>query len=152
MSDSVRFRLVDPERLLVHEEVVPEKVEELVAEIRRRGFVEEPIWVAEGHDVILNGHHRFAALRRLGARRVPVWLLDYEGDGVRLERWDTGPPVSKAEVLARARAGRPFPPKTTRHSLEAPPPPRHVPLARLMGPEDPAGPGRGPSRALAGRG
>jgi hypothetical protein len=134
MSETVRFRLVDPERLLVHERVVPEKVDELVAEIRARGAVDEPIWVAEGHDVILNGHHRFAALRALGARRVPVWLFDYEGDQVALERWGGGPPLDKREVLERARRGDPFPPKTTRHRLTTPLPARVTSLAELVSP------------------
>jgi hypothetical protein len=136
MSETVRFRLVDPERLLVHERVVPEKVDELVAEIRAKGAVDEPIWVAEGHEVILNGHHRFAALRALGARRVPVWLFDYEDDGVRLDRWDGGPPLEKREVLERARRREPFPPKTTRHTLARPPLARTTPLSRLLRPRE----------------
>ncbi len=81
--------------------------------------------------MILNGHHRVEAMRRLGLRRIPAWLLDYDGDGVELGRWGPGPPIAKAEVLRRARRGQPFPPKTTRHRLREPLPLRSVGLDEL---------------------
>jgi hypothetical protein len=111
--------------------VDPEKVEELTLEIARSGKVEDPIWVERGTGVILNGHHRFEALLRLGARRVPAWVIDYDDPAVHLDRWNPGPTLSKAEVRARAREGRPFPPKTTRHSLEFELPPHPTPLSEL---------------------
>jgi len=81
--------------------------------------------------VILNGHHRVEALRRMGLKRIPAWVFDYDGDHVDLDRWKPGPPIDKAEVLHRADVGRPFPPKTTRHRLRVELPRRTVPLEEL---------------------
>jgi hypothetical protein len=129
------FRLVPIAELKDHEEVDPRKVDELVDDIRRSGSVADPIWVAEGTGVILNGHHRVAALRRLGARRVPAWVIDYHSSAVRLERWTSGPPIPKAEVVARALRGELYSPKTTRHLIEPSLPSRRTPLAVLLAPE-----------------
>lgn len=120
------------DRLHGHEEYDPAKVDRLVQELRRTGEFTEPIWVSRGSFVILNGHHRVEALRRLGARRAAAWILDYETDSVALERWRPGPPIRKGEVLERARRGELYPPKTTRHTVRLELPPRRVPLAELL--------------------
>jgi hypothetical protein len=130
-----RFALRRVHRLKEHEEVVPEKVRELVVEIQRTGRVIEPIWVARRTGVILNGHHRFAALRQLGAKWVPAWVLDYDDGTVALTRWSPGPPLSKKEILLRARQGRLLPPKTSRHTVVVDLPDRETPLAVLLGGE-----------------
>ena len=125
------FALLPTDQLRIHEEVEPQDVARLVEEIRRDGFVAEPIWVARGSHVVLNGHHRCAALRALGARLTPAWVFDYDSEEVVLGRWADGPPISKREVVERAVAGRPFPPKTTRHRLLPALPERRTPLAEL---------------------
>jgi hypothetical protein len=130
------FRLLPIESLHVHEEVDHGAVETLAQEIAREGVVREPIWVAKGTGVILNGHHRYYALRRLGARLVPAWILDYEDSRIRLERWSDGEPVTKADVLHRAAHGRPYPIKTTRHILHLTLRKQPTPL-RELGPMSP---------------
>ncbi len=126
------FALVPIERLKGHEEYDPEKVDHLVSELKRTGEFVEPIWVARGSFVILNGHHRVEALRRLGARRAAAWVFDYDGDAVTLERWRPGPPILKADVVARASRGELFPPKTTRHRVRVKLPFHKVPLSDLL--------------------
>ena len=131
MNGSPEFRLLPLELLREHEEHDAAKVEELVRELQRTGVFRDPIWVARGTWVILNGHHRVAALRRLGMKRVPAWVFDYHDDSVELGRWSPGPPIAKQEVVDRASRGAPFPPKTTRHTLTVELPSRSVPLAEL---------------------
>lgn len=131
MNGGPEFQLVPIELLRGHEEHESERVDALVAELQRAGRFVDPIWVARGTWVILNGHHRVEALRRLRLKRVPAWVFDYEGNCVDLDRWTPGPPIDKAEVVARATHGPPFPPKTTRHRLRVSLPPRSVPLADL---------------------
>jgi L-serine kinase (ADP) len=126
------FRLIPIGELKVHEEVDEEKVRELVREIQHRKIVAEPIWVARGSHVILNGHHRFRALQALGVDLVPAWIFDYHEGPIRLERWTPGPPIEKAEVVERAHERRPFPPKTTKHLLTTELPPRPTPLNQLF--------------------
>ncbi len=131
MIHAPSFELVPLAQLKVHEEHDSVKVDELVAELLRTGEFSDPIWVARGSWVILNGHHRVEAMRRLGMKRIPAWVFDYDDERVALERWGPGPPIAKADVVRRAEGGTPFPPKTTRHRLHVELPPRSVPLESL---------------------
>ncbi|MGC2034570.1 MAG: ParB N-terminal domain-containing protein [Thermoplasmata archaeon] len=133
-----RFDVRPVERLRSHEEVDPVTVRRIARSIERSGEVVDPIWVAAGSDVILNGHHRFEALKSLGARWVPVWVLDYGSDEVALGRWRAGPPISKEEVLERGRTGELFPRKTTRHRIQKELPHRPTPLSVLRSPTRPS--------------
>jgi hypothetical protein len=142
MTARARFALVPLDELKPHERIDEADLPGLVAEIRARGLLRHPIWVARGSRVILNGHHRVAALRRLGAARAPAWLIDYHSRSVRVDRWSPGPSISKEEVERRALEGRLFPPKTTKHILATDPGERATPLADLM-PAPPAGAGQG---------
>jgi hypothetical protein len=125
------FRLLPLTILRGHEEHEPDKVDALIQELLRDGELINPIWVARDTWVILNGHHRVEAFRRLGMKRIPAWIFDYDGEHVDLQRWSPGPPIQKAEVVHRAHHGPPFPPKTTRHRVLVDLPPRRVSLARL---------------------
>jgi L-serine kinase (ADP) len=138
VSAEPEFRLLPAVSLHPHEQVDEADVDGLVLEIRRLGMVREPIWVARGGDVILNGHHRYAALQKLGVRRVPAWVIDYSDPAMELLRWNPGPALEKSEVVRRAREGSLFPPKTTRHVWHGPhPAPHPTTLAELQadGPE-----------------
>jgi len=128
------FRLIRLRDLREHEEIEPKAVDQLVKEIRRTKVVADPIWVAAGSGIILNGHHRVAALRRLGAEKVPAWVIEYYSPDVRLERWSEGPPIPKAEVERRAAKKELFPPKTTRHIVVNGLAERITPLHALMNP------------------
>jgi hypothetical protein len=132
MTGGAEFALLPLSSLKGHEEIEESSLLELMAHLRRSRVLSDPIWVARGSSVILNGHHRVEALRRLGADRVAAWLLDYDSELVHLERWRAGPPIAKSEVVRRAEEGRPFPPKTTRHRLQFDLPARPTPLSELL--------------------
>jgi len=80
--------------LLPHEGVLEEREYEVV----------KPIAVDYSTGVILDGHHRFAFLRKMGV--VPALLFDYSALDVNLP---------KEEIVARAERGELYPPRTTRH-------------------------------------
>ncbi|MCI4361224.1 MAG: ParB N-terminal domain-containing protein, partial [Thermoplasmata archaeon] len=130
------FQLIPIARLHIHEEVIAKDLEQLIASLRASRIVREPILVAADSWVVLNGHHRVAALRALGARAAPAWVVDYADPKISLDRWDHGPPLTKAEVIERARSGRPFPPKTTRHRVLLDLPERPTSLTELGVPRD----------------
>jgi L-serine kinase (ADP) len=146
MTGPAEYALLPISELRAHEQIEESNVVDLVELIRRTQVVADPIWVARGSLVILNGHHRVEALRRVGAERVPAWVLDYDSDLVHLERWHPGPPIAKKEVIRRAQEGRLYPPKTTRHRLLLDLPARPTRLADLLsasaGPAQPRAPGR----------
>src|SRR5207302_1460062 len=122
MTPSPRFAVVELKRLHGHERIRPALLKALAEQIRRDGVLKRPILVADGDLVILDGHHRAEALRSLGCRRIPVYLVEYESDGVRLGTWPDAVVaiVDKAEILRRGREGDLFPPKTTRHTVSVP--------------------------------
>lgn len=126
-----RFELVPIDRLKGHEEVVATDLAHLIVSLRSSRIVREPILVAASSLVILNGHHRVAALRALGARTAPAWVVDYDDPKITLGRWDNGPTLTKPDVIARAESGRPFPPKTTRHRVLLDLPERPTSLTEL---------------------
>jgi ParB-like chromosome segregation protein Spo0J len=116
---TARFELLDIELLHCHEEIQPDLLERVMREIRADGYVKKPILVADKVYVILDGHHRFEALRRLGCRRVPAYVIDYFSELVDLALWPTAKEtrVRKEDVVERGRAGLLYTPKTTRHTL-----------------------------------
>jgi len=117
---AARFELLDIELLHCHEELRPELLDRVMREIKEDGYVKKPILVADKVYVILDGHHRFEALRRLGCRRVPAYVIDYFSDVVDLSLWPTAKEkqVRKEDVVERGRAGLLYTPKTTRHTLK----------------------------------
>ncbi|MCA1812516.1 MAG: ParB N-terminal domain-containing protein [Halobacteriales archaeon] len=128
-----QLAFVPEEKLLAHEEVVPPKVDELLAVLRQEGAIRLAIVADERTLVVLDGHHRLTALRRLGAKRIPVLLVDYDSPDIRVGTWRPGEePPTKDEVVAHARAGKLFPPKSTRHFFPWKLQEEPVPLAELM--------------------
>jgi hypothetical protein len=78
--------------------------------------------VENRHYIILDGHHRYQALLDLGCKRIPVYLVDYFQDAIRVETWPGAivDHITKEEVVEAVLRGKLFPPKTTRHILETP--------------------------------
>ncbi len=66
------YRLAPIDTLKPHEQVDWRRVRLLAEDMARRLLVLRPIIVDRETRVIIDGHHRFEALRLLGAKRVPV--------------------------------------------------------------------------------
>ncbi len=117
----VRFELLDVGLLHAHEELQSELLDRTTDQIRSDGYLKRPILVADEHFVILDGHHRFAALKALGCRKIPCYVVDYFSEVVEVTTWPNAvvKSVAKEEVVRRGLADDPFPPKTTRHTLRA---------------------------------
>jgi len=118
-TPNVRFAVVEIGRLRGHERIRPALLEQLMEQIRKDGYLRRPVLVADGELVILDGHHRVEALRALGARMIPAYLIDYFSDIVRLSTWPDAEVsvVTKEDVIRRGRTGDLFPPKTSRHTV-----------------------------------
>jgi len=103
--------------LLPHEQVDDGIVELLMKIIEREGMFRVPILAEGKYGVILDGHHRVEALRRMGLEFVPVYVVDYSSDDILVFPRKKEIPVSKSEVIRRALSGNLFPHKTTKHVL-----------------------------------
>ena len=75
------------DRVRIHEEIVPELLDELVGEIKSSGTVRDPAIVDSNTLVVLDGMHRVAALRKLGCRYLPACLVDHQNPSVRVGCW-----------------------------------------------------------------
>lgn len=133
-TTSARFELLDVNLLHCHEEIQEGLLERTIEEIKRDGYLKKPVLVADHDFVILDGHHRFQALKMLGCRRIPAYVIDYFSDIVQLGTWPDAvvKDVAKEEVIQRGLADNPFPPKTTRHVVRVALPEVFTDLEDLM--------------------
>ena len=73
--------------LHIHEEIIPEKMAELVEKIPHDGVWIHPIIVDRNSLVVLDGMHRVAAAKEIGYRYIPVCLVDYENPNIHIGCW-----------------------------------------------------------------
>ncbi len=112
-----RLELVPIEQLRPHESLDAKRLAQVRDWIAHDGAMREPILVERSHYVILNGHHRTAALRELECRRVAAYVVDYFDSQVEVGLWPGAivDRITKEEVIDHGVRGDLFPPKTTRH-------------------------------------
>lgn len=73
--------------LRIHEEIIPDLLKSLVAEIKSDGALRHPVIVSSGDLVVLDGMHRVAALEELSCRFALACLVDYRNPSVEVEAW-----------------------------------------------------------------
>lgn len=123
--------LVPIDLLRPHEETEPERLSYLERDILGKRVLERPILVDMDTLVILDGHHRHAVLRRIGKKKIPALLIDYQSPCVSVSSWRPGERVSKEDVVRAGTGGRLMPPRTSRHILCFEIPYIHMPLDRI---------------------
>ena len=101
-SSSLDFRLslMDVNGLRPHEEVIDQAVRSLANEMRVEGQVRDPLIVDQDELVILDGMHRYSALKNLKCRFAPCCLVDYDSPLVKVGAWYRLFNVSEAESFA----------------------------------------------------
>lgn len=122
---------MDPKELLFHESVGKLRTWSVILKILADNKFTDPLLVDESTKTILDGHHRRHAAQIMGLKKIPCWCVRYLDDksiGLISRRKDIS--VSKEEIVRRARAGDPYPRKTTRHIYSMPKSPA-VSLRRL---------------------
>ena len=132
---SSRIEIVPIDSLHPHERVIPERLETVVAIITREQCVDIPVVVDDRSRVILDGHHRYNALKTIGAKKIPALLIDYFDDTlITVEaRPESGlQSISKKEIIDMGLSDKVFKPKTTRHKVKFTVEKINVPLADLM--------------------
>lgn len=73
--------------VLPHEEVIPTHLDRLKLALKNSTFQRNPIIVDAASGLILDGTHRWAAMRDLGYRWIVVCEVDYSNPLVVLDRW-----------------------------------------------------------------
>ena len=111
-------RLIEIEKLRPHEETDPEHLKELIQQIASDKTLKYAIVVDEKTNVILDGEHRYNALKSLGCRWIPVVYVDYESQNIEVHTWRNNHPLTKKDVIGAALTGKLFPPKTSKHMIK----------------------------------
>ena len=107
--------IVEHALLKAHERTKKKHVEELVHQIGHDGYIWNPVLVDKNTMIILDGHHRCAALKKLGLSRAPVRFVDYGGNDIRVTSWRKGERVTKKTVVDAGLSGKLLRIKTSRH-------------------------------------
>jgi L-serine kinase (ADP) len=105
------------EELKEHEEIRPDYLEALKNEILSDGILKMPICIDKNTCIILDGHHRLQALKRLGFRKIPCVLVDYQSPEIKVIAWREGETMTKEEIIDTALSGKRMPSKTSRHMI-----------------------------------
>jgi len=115
ITDDICF--IELKDLKEHEEIRPEYLEQLKNEILSDGILKMPIAVDKETYIILDGHHRLHALKKIGCKRIPVILFDYQSPEIEVIPWREDEMITKEMIIQTALAGRRMPPKTSRHMI-----------------------------------
>jgi uncharacterized protein (DUF1015 family) len=79
--------LIEIHKLRDHEEIKQEYLKKLTAQIKKDNELKFPLIVDKYSNVVLDGHHRFFALKKLGCKRVPAYLVDYYNPNIKVDSW-----------------------------------------------------------------
>ena len=101
-----------------HEEVDEQEVKNIVSKIESRGVIRKPIIVDKKTNLILDGHCRFNALKRLGCLKIPVIYVDLMSPDIMVEAWRKGEKISKNDLIKAISNGIKMPPKTSKHMIK----------------------------------
>lgn len=128
-----RTHIVPIELLKPHEEVCREYLLKLYDEIVEDKVLKKPLLVEDKYYIVLDGHHRYAVLKMLGAKVAPVFLIDYSSSLVEVYSWREDWNVTKEVVINAGLTENKLPYKTSRHILrELLIPEVNIPLEKLM--------------------
>jgi hypothetical protein len=114
--------------LVPHEGVIEEHIVEIYSEIKRDGYQLRPIALSRldylgekwrNKYMIHDGHHRTAALKRLGCSRIMGSIFDYSDPRIKVfDYYETSIPVPKEEVVRRATSGIEVTPRYDKHFID----------------------------------
>ena len=87
-SGDTIIALLNIEDLKDHEQINESYLAELTRKIKEDKELKIPIVVDKHSNVVLDGHHRFYALQKLGCKRIPAFVVDYYNPDIKLNCWN----------------------------------------------------------------
>lgn len=114
------YQLVEISILKSHENTNPKRLNFLLKQIKKDGFLKKPIAVDKKTYVVIDGEHRLEVLKALNCRKIPVIFVDYMSEYIRLfSRRKEFNSMTKEEIIDAAFSNQPFPSKTTKHMIDS---------------------------------
>lgn len=128
-----KFAIVEIEELREHEAFQDGLLESCIKMLEDDGVFKYPILVDENYLIVLDGHHRVEALKRMGYTKIPVYLVDYWDAAIEVTTWPEAEVenITKDMIIDMGRSDNVFPPKTSRHVVNVKLEERPVPLEEL---------------------
>ena len=117
LKSPFQISVIELEKLREHEGVDPRYLKELEEEIRSDGILKFAIAVDKNTNVILDGHHRLNALKKIGCKRIPVVFVDYNSPAIEVKARKNGEKLTKRIVIEAALNGKKLPPKASKHMV-----------------------------------
>lgn len=111
-------RTVKISTLKGHEKVDAQKLADLKNQIESDGILKRSIAVDVNTNVVLDGHHRTAALKLLGCSKIPVLFVDYKSSEIGVKTSEKGEECPKSRVIEAALKGQLLSPKSTWHYVK----------------------------------
>jgi ParB-like chromosome segregation protein Spo0J len=111
------IRLVELTKLKQHEDADRARLKELKKEINLDKVLKFAIIADENTNIILDGEHRFNALKELGCKTIPVVYVDYYASNIQVNSWKKNNHLKKEDVIEAGLSGKRFPPRTSRHMI-----------------------------------
>jgi len=109
--------LIELKQLKAHEEVNLRHLKELKKEIEYDRILKFAIAVDKGTNIILDGHHRFNVLKKLGCKEIPAVFVDYNSPQVEVKSWRNNRNVTKEIVIEAGLSNNKLPAKTSKHMV-----------------------------------
>jgi len=102
--------------LKCHEEVIIDRKLSLVNYLKslQPDIIVPSLIVCEKTNTIIDGHHRFHALKSLELESVPVTFINYETKYIKAYFDDR---ISKEQIIGASLEGRLLPPKSSKHII-----------------------------------
>ena len=109
-------KLIDINRIKAHEKVINDRKNAFVDYLKSLEYeiIISSIIVCHTTNIIIDGHHRYWALKELGYRTIPVTFISYLNKNIRPHIDNR---ISKEGIINSSISGKLLSPKSSRHQV-----------------------------------
>jgi len=111
------IKLISTNEIRQHEGIDLQHMDELAKKMTKDKCYTHPIIIDRATKMILDGHHRFNAIKKLGGKKIPCLVVNYFNQDITVQTYGKGK-IDKKTIIAMTLGDKLFPPKTTKHYLK----------------------------------